>query len=342
MLRLVFLSTISVLLFFVSCNSCSSDINKEEESSSTLNPSATDSLLSKWDYENDSGKMSVIFFNEDGDMQYVVDKPENLFTKLSDGLEYKIVEKHKNTPKLQLGDVLYLDMFYRTELTDSLLFNSNDLNQEFRIKLNNPNHKNSLERVFLLLNEKDSVIVKLDAISFYLNTLGQTSIPAFINKGERLIFNIRIKKVQSGADYVSSNKEVYQQRITEENSLIERFLLDKHYPIKRTDSGLTILTISKGTGANPKPGNHIKIDYTAAFIDGGVFDSTLERSEPFSFQSGQKQVIIGLEEAIMNMNVGDHCLVIIPFRLAYGDQKYGNVIPPFSTLVFEIELLDAK
>ena len=44
----------------------------------------------------------------------------------------------------------------------------------------------------------------------------------------------------------------------------------------------------------------------------------------------------------MNMQVGDHCLVIIPFRLAYGDQKYGNVIPPFSTLVFEIELLDAK
>lgn len=326
--------------------SCKEEKKKDDdtktEQSKVVSEEEADSLLSQWNYSNDSGQVSMIVFGENGEAEYVVDRPENVFLKTANGIEYKIVKASKSKRTPNVGDVMYMNMSYRTERTDSLLFASSDLGEEFRMRLAAPSDKGCIEEALMLLHEGDSAVIKVDAIKFFVKTQGKASIPAFIKKGDRLVFNVRMKKIVSGLDYANANKDMYQKRIDEENSLINRFLINMNYPLKKTDSGLHILTINKGAGKKPSVGSTVKIDYTAAFIDGSVFDSTLERSEPFSFVTGKKEVIVGLEEAVMNMQVGDHCLVIIPFRLAYGDQKYGNVIPPFSTLVFEIELLDAK
>lgn len=326
--------------------SCKEEKKKDDdtktEQSKVVSEEEADSLLSQWNYSNDSGQVSMIVFGENGEAEYVVDRPENVFLKTANGIEYKIVKASKSKRTPNVGDVMYMNMSYRTERTDSLLFASSDLGEEFRMRLAAPSDKGCIEEALMLLHEDDSAVIKVDAIKFFVKSQGKASIPAFIKKGDRLVFNVRMKKIVSGLDYANANKDMYQKRIDEENSLINRFLINMNYPLKKTDSGLHILTINKGAGKKPSVGSTVKIDYTAAFIDGSVFDSTLERSEPFSFVTGKKEVIVGLEEAVMNMQVGDHCLVIIPFRLAYGDQKYGNVIPPFSTLVFEIELLDAK
>lgn len=326
--------------------SCKEEKKKDDdtktEQSKVVSEEEADSLLSQWNYSNDSGQVSMIVFGENGEAEYVVDRPENVFLKTANGIEYKIVKASKSKRTPNVGDVMYMNMSYRTERTDSLLFASSDLGEEFRMRLVAPSDKGCIEEALMLLHEGDSAVIKVDAIKFFVKSQGKASIPAFIKKGDRLVFNVKMKKIVSGLDYANANKDMYQKRIDEENSLINRFLINMNYPLKKTDSGLHILTINKGAGKKPSVGSSVKIDYTAAFIDGSVFDSTLERSEPFSFVTGKKEVIVGLEEAVMNMQVGDHCLVIIPFRLAYGDQKYGNVIPPFSTLVFEIELLDAK
>ncbi|MBQ1654169.1 MAG: FKBP-type peptidyl-prolyl cis-trans isomerase [Bacteroidales bacterium] len=343
-IKSVILTIILLSAFFAF--SCKEEKKKDDdtktEQSKVVSEEEADSLLSQWNYSNDSGQVSMIVFGENGEAEYVVDRPENVFLKTANGIEYKIVKASKSKRTPNVGDVMYMNMSYRTERTDSLLFASSDLGEEFRMRLAAPSDKGCIEEALMLLHEGDSAVIKVDAIKFFVKSQGKASIPAFIKKGDRLVFNVRMKKIVSGLDYANANKDMYQKRIDEENSLINRFLINMNYPLKKTDSGLHILTINKGAGKKPSVGSTVKIDYTAAFIDGSVFDSTLERSEPFSFVTGKKEVIVGLEEAVMNMQVGDHCLVIIPFRLAYGDQKYGNVIPPFSTLVFEIELLDAK
>ncbi len=342
-LLICFLIIAVVLQIFSSCNGCSN--NPTDNGKDTVPKKDTinkDSLLSQWNYQNDSGKVTVMVLGDNGTMEYVVEKPENIFLKTASGIEYKIVNSTNSAKRPRVGDVLYLDMSYKMEKTNTLLFTTDDFNDEFKMRLSASSDKGCIEEAFMLMSEGDSAVIKVDAIKFFLKSQGKVSIPANINKGDRLVFNIRLKKIVSGIEYAEANKEMYIKRIEEENSLIERFLMGKNFPQKNTDSGLRMLIINKGAGKVPTPGTTVKIDYTAAFIDGAVFDSTLEREEPFSFVTGRKQVIEGLDEAVMNMNVGDHCLVIIPFRLAYGDQKYGNVIPPFSTLVFEIELLDAK
>ena len=156
-----------------------------------------------------------------------------------------------------------------------------------------------------------------------------------------MTFNIKMQRIVEDSDYVKQNAELYAFYINQENSLIERYLLNFNYPVTKKESGLRILTVKKGTGRSVSKNMVVTIDYTAGFVDGGVFDSTIEREQPFRFVLGNQEVIDGLEEGVLNMTVGDHCIFVIPFRLAYGEQKQ-SVIAPYSTLVFEVKLLDAK
>ena len=77
-------------------------------------------------------------------------------------------------------------------------------------------------------------------------------------------------------------------------------------------------------------------------LDGTVFDSSIERGQPAAFPIGVGQVIKGWDEAIPMMNVGGKAMLIIPSAIAYGDMGSPGVIPPCSSLVFEVEVLGVK
>jgi FKBP-type peptidyl-prolyl cis-trans isomerase FklB len=104
-------------------------------------------------------------------------------------------------------------------------------------------------------------------------------------------------------------------------------------------SGLQYVILKAGTGNKPTMNDKIKVHYTGKLIDGTVFDSSYERNEPAEFTVGQ--VIPGWVEALQLMPVGSTWRVFIPESLAYGAQPpRGSAIKPFSTLIFDVELLD--
>ena len=106
-----------------------------------------------------------------------------------------------------------------------------------------------------------------------------------------------------------------------------------------TASGLKYTIVKKGNGVMPKAGQTIKVHYTGKFLDGKIFDSSVQRNEPFSFAVGTGQVIKGWDEGLLLMSKGEKCVFIIPPQLGYGAGGAGP-IPPNSTLVFEVELID--
>ena len=115
----------------------------------------------------------------------------------------------------------------------------------------------------------------------------------------------------------------------------------------RTPSGLQYEDTKVGTGATPQKGQTCVMHYTGWLWEnnakGKKFDSSLDRGKPFEFKLGQGQVIRGWDEGIATMQVGGKRTLIIPPDLAYGSRGVGNgLIPPNSTLVFEVELLDVK
>ncbi|HSJ56186.1 MAG TPA: FKBP-type peptidyl-prolyl cis-trans isomerase [Anaerolineae bacterium] len=106
-----------------------------------------------------------------------------------------------------------------------------------------------------------------------------------------------------------------------------------------TDSGLKYYDLRKGEGPAAETGQMVQVHYTGWLEDGTKFDSSLDRGEPFSFVLGSGQVIPGWDEGVAGMQVGGYRQLVIPPDLAYGADGAGEVIPPNSTLIFEVELL---
>lgn len=104
-----------------------------------------------------------------------------------------------------------------------------------------------------------------------------------------------------------------------------------------TASGLQYKVLREGTGAKPSEFGEVEVHYRGTLIDGKVFDSSYERGEPISFLLSQ--VIPGWAEGVQLMSQGAKYEFYIPYDLAYGAQGIPGVIPPYSTLIFEVELL---
>ena len=117
-------------------------------------------------------------------------------------------------------------------------------------------------------------------------------------------------------------------------------------PVITTNSGLKIIEIRVGTGPTPRPGQVCVMHYTGWLYENGQkgkkFDSSIDRGLPFEFPIGNGKVIPGWEEGVATMRVGGKRTLIIPSDLAYGVNGAPGVIPPNSTLIFDVELLGVK
>ncbi|NTV83207.1 MAG: hypothetical protein HGA23_02765, partial [Bacteroidales bacterium] len=131
------------------------------------------------------------------------------------------------------------------------------------------------------------------------------------------------------------------QRQQKEQSEIREYLQKKNLAGTPTASGLYYIETKAGTGPKAMPGNTVKVHYAGTFLDGNKFDSSYDRSEPFEFELGANQVIKGWDEGIAMMRLGSKGILIIPYDLGYGKGER-STIPAYSTLVFEVELVEIK
>lgn len=107
-------------------------------------------------------------------------------------------------------------------------------------------------------------------------------------------------------------------------------------------NALVIEKLVVGTGPAARKGQTASVHYTGWFTDGGKFDSSVDRDEPFEFVIGAGQVIAGWDQGVATMKVGDKVKMTLPPELAYGAAGYPGAIPPNATLIFEVELLGLR
>lgn len=107
-----------------------------------------------------------------------------------------------------------------------------------------------------------------------------------------------------------------------------------------TASGLQYIDLKAGDGATVVNGDKVQVHYTGWLKDGKKFDSSVDRGRPFSFTIGKGKVIKGWGEGILHMKVGSKRKLIIPPHLGYGAGGAGGKIPPNSTLIFDVEIIE--
>ncbi len=135
-------------------------------------------------------------------------------------------------------------------------------------------------------------------------------------------------------------KKVKERENADRIKLGETFLAEnaKREGVHTTASGLQYQVVKMGEGPKPVATDVVKVHYEGTLLDGTKFDSSIDRGKPTEFPLNR--VIKGWTEGLQYMPVGSKFTFYIPYQLAYGAQGAGNIIKPYSTLVFEVELLE--
>ena len=111
---------------------------------------------------------------------------------------------------------------------------------------------------------------------------------------------------------------------------------------KITSSGLGYVITEEGSGAKATPGQTVSVHYAGYLTNGTKFDASYDRGQPIDFPLGAGRVIPGWDEGIALLSPGGKATLIIPHTLAYGPNGAGGVIPPYATLIFDVELVAVK
>ncbi len=273
------------------------------------------------------------------------------YKKTDAGLYYKMIVKNETAPKPELGDVITIGMVYKTS-TDSVLFNSytdpRTMGQPLRLPLEKPIYKGDFSEGIAMMHIGDSASFITSADSFFFKYAQIPQLPPFIKAGSDLTFTIKLISIMKKADFEKQQQEMMAQQMKmiekfkiEEPEKIKKYLDSNKIKVKPTASGLYYMETKKGTGANPVKGDTVAVHYTGTLVDGTTFDSSIGRPEgPLKFPIGVGYVIPGWEEGIGLMKKGGKAKLLIPSSLGYADKGAGQVIPPYTPLVFEVELVD--
>lgn len=254
----------------------------------------------------------------------------------SSGLKYKFIDMNPKGQSSQQGDILLLSIRYLTEA--GLLI---DENPSYRVQLRKPAYQGDFFTGLAILQVGDSVHFLLDAADYYQNTR-KRELPEELLEGDKLLIQVKLKNIVEVESLETERLGIYHTDEEQELRLMKDYLEKTNVQVEPTSSGLYVVIQKEGTGPNVKPGQTLTVEYTGKTIDGKIFDSSLTNGQPIIFTLGRGEMIKGWDEAFPKLKKGSKARLIIPSKLAYGSEGRGRKILPYSTLVFDVEVLDFK
>ena len=277
------------------------------------------------------------------------------FKRTAKGAQYQIISTNPGA-KIQPTDVITFNAIQSTE-SDSVLFSTYKLGQPIKTPIRPSNNVADLMDIFPLLSVNDSVIVKVPVDSIFKGH--EADMPPVFKKGSNIIFHVKILQTQSMEAAMAERNAAMEKIKAEgeklkatENTTIANYIKTNNIVAKSTPSGLRYVV--KKAGLKPKPlnGDTVYVNYTGRTLEGKVFDSSIAADakaaglqqpgrtyEPISFAVGTGRVIQGWDEGLVLLNEGSKARFIVPSAIAYGDHSMGPDIKPYSTLVFDLELV---
>jgi len=258
------------------------------------------------------------------------------FTEHSSGLEYKFYDTNTSGANPAAGDIVVLSLKYFT--ADNRLVDESDF---YRMQVTNPAYLGDFHTGLQMLQVGDSVCFKFEAVNYYERTR-KMDLPKEFQQGDDVYIYLRLKNIISASSLEKERISMYHTDEQQELNLLAAYLTRINAQTEPMESGLYVIHQQEGNGSNAQDGNTLVVHYSGTTIDGKLFDTSLDKAKPFKFVLGRGEVIKGWDQGFLEMKKGGKAKFIIPSSLAYGKEGFGNTILPYSTLVFNVELIDIQ
>lgn len=277
------------------------------------------------------------------------------FKKGDGGMLYKVIVD-KSGPSIKTGDFVSLNFIIKND-ADSVLSSSYDIGHPVPQILPPSTTKGDIYSGLQMLSEGDSAIVKVDIDSI---SKGHPKDKTF--KGKYVTYVLKVEKVIAKGNlsnevftgrYMAYMKTLSDAAKNSEAGNIQKYIADNKLQATKTDSGLYYVVTSPGAGPKPAVGDTVVVNYTGTFLNGKAFETSVKAEavkyklpvnpmnpyKPIRFPIGVKGMIKGWDQGLQLLSKGAKAKLILPSKLAYGEQGAGP-IQPFTPLVFDVELVD--
>jgi FKBP-type peptidyl-prolyl cis-trans isomerase len=197
-----------------------------------------------------------------------------------------------------------------------------------------------IQEVLEQLKVGDSVEFEIPAGDLYSNTF-EISLPDSLSSEQAVAFTMYIEDQLTLQEYRAEMQqqefEKYSAEFEEEQKNLDAYISENDIETNRTGSGLHYLILQEGAGEKISAGDSLTVSYHGYLLDGTSFGEG-----SFSFVAGQGQVIAGWDEGVSYLSQGSKAKFFVPSKLGYGNRGTGEIIPPFATLIFDVEVLGVK
>lgn len=276
-------------------------------------------------------------------------------TDPTSGIRYHFFNHNDKGNKPAMGDYAQVYLTLKND-KDSVIFDSRHKKHAedtgLTVKLHlTETFKGCLADGVTMMATGDSASFKLNADSFYLKTFHSHQIPAFIQPGSMLTFNIKLvgfETSQQMADDIAAkmkeNEKMMEQRKADEQSQIAKYIADNKITAKPESDGIYILERTKGKGKAIKNGDTVEVQYTGALLNGTIVETSNHGPErtTFTLVYGKDSFIKGFDDIIAKLEEGGSVKALIPSAMAYGEQSEGTLILPYTPLIYTVEVVNVK
>jgi FKBP-type peptidyl-prolyl cis-trans isomerase len=260
------------------------------------------------------------------------------FKKTKTGVYYKIYKDDNNdTAQVRLGSILTLSLKYG--LKDSSLFDSKNVERPIVLPVTEPQYEGDFYDCLKLLKQGDSATFVLKAGPLFTKTFGQPAVPEFLTDETDIYFDVKVKKVQTQEEIDKETEIKNMELEKEETAKLQQYITANNITATPSSTGVYYLETKKGTGKAAIQDGYVSAHYTVYLLGGNKLFSTVDRGEPVDFKLGSQFENKGFQEVIGLMREGGKANAIVPSAMAFGAQGAGSVVPPFSTLYYEIEMV---
>jgi FKBP-type peptidyl-prolyl cis-trans isomerase FkpA len=257
-----------------------------------------------------------------------------------DGLQFSYLKRGEGSLLPEPGQIVFCHYAIYTE-KDTLIFSTySQRKTEDRIEIQESVHKGDIFSALRMMSEGDSMAFLLSADSFYLVFKGEEKLPNFIKPGESLRFVIKMEKILNRSDYEAlKNRERYQQLVAEVAD-IDAYFKEKNWEDRKLEEGVRYYITHATEGKKVKWGDKVEFHYIGKVMKTGAeFVNSYVLGKKASMVVGNEEVkpeILNL--LLLQLKEGERATFAIPFDYAFGEKGVTNLIPPYATVIYEINV----